>query len=55
MDLDDSETFAVIEWGEQDGCWRIITTENNIYTFDNLYGYELTVCGNIHENADLLE
>ena len=55
VDLDDSETYATIEWGEQDGCWRIVTIENNIYTFDNLYGYELAVCGNIHENADLFE
>jgi uncharacterized phage protein (TIGR01671 family) len=54
VDLDDSETYAVIQWGEEDGCWRIITCENSIYTFDNLYGYELTICGNIHENADLL-
>lgn len=55
VDLDDSETYAVIKWGEEDGCWRIITCENTIYTFDNLYGYELTICGDIHENADLLE
>lgn len=55
VDLDDSETYAVVKWGEEDGCWRIITCENTIYTFDNLYGYELTIYGNIHENADLLE
>lgn len=55
VDLDDSETYAVIKWGEGDGCWRIRTEEKSIYTFDNLYGYELTVIGNIHENADLLE
>ena len=54
VDFDDSETYASIEWSEDDGCWRIITCENSIYTFDNLYGYELTICGNIHENADLL-
>lgn len=48
VDFDDSETYATIEWGEDDGCWRIITAEKTIYTFDNLYGYELTVVGNIH-------
>ncbi len=54
VDLDDSESYAVIQWGEEDGCWRIITAEKTIFTFDNLYGYELIVIGNIHENADLL-
>ena len=54
VELDDCELYAVIEWDDAAGCWNINTIENTIYTFDNLYGYELTIVGNIHENADLL-
>jgi uncharacterized phage protein (TIGR01671 family) len=51
----DGDFYGDIAWDEDAGCWAIRTTENTIYTFDNLYGYELEVIGNIHENADLLE
>lgn len=51
----DGDFHGDIAWDEDAGCWAIRTTENTIYTFDNLYGYELEVVGNIHENADLLE
>ena len=54
VELDDCELYAVIEWDDAAGCWNINTIENTIYTFDNLYGYELTIVGNIHENTDLL-
>ena len=54
VELDDCELYASIEWEDEAGCWNINTIENTIYTFDNLYGYELTIVGNIHENADLL-
>lgn len=50
----DGDFHGDIAWDEDAGCWAIRTTENTIYTFDNLYGYELEVVGNIHENADLL-
>lgn len=51
----DGDFCGDIAWDEDAGCWAIRTTENTIYTFDNLYGYELTVIGNIHENPELLE
>jgi uncharacterized phage protein (TIGR01671 family) len=51
----DGDFHGDIAWDEDAGCWAIRTTENTIYTFDNLYGYELEVIGNIHENTDLLE
>ena len=51
----DGDFHGDIAWDEDAGCWAIRTTENTIYTFDNLYGYELEIVGNIHENADLLE
>ena len=54
VELDYCELYAVIEWDDEAGCWNINTIENTIYTFDNLYGYELTIVGNIHENTDLL-
>lgn len=50
----DGDFHGDIAWDEDAGCWAIRTTENTIYTFDNLYGYELEIVGNIHENADLL-
>ena len=61
VELDDGTEInnAVIEWEEQSGQWVICTTDTTytgtIYTFDNLYGNDLTVIGNIHENKDLLE
>lgn len=51
----DGDFCGDIAWDEDAGCWAIRTIENTIYTFDNLYGYELTVIGNIHENPELLE
>lgn len=56
VELDDGTELvnAVIEWDNNAGCWNIRTSDT-IYTFDNLYGNEMRVIGNIHENADLLE
>ena len=54
VELDYCELYAAIEWDDEAGCWNINTIENTIYTFDNLYEYELTIVGNIHENTDLL-
>lgn len=51
----DGDFHGDIAWDEDAGCWAIRTTENTIYTFDNLYGYELEVVGNIHENKELLD
>ena len=61
VELDDGTEInnAVIEWEEQSGQWVICTTDTTytgtIYTFDNLYGNDLTVIGNIHNNADLIK
>lgn len=52
--LDEYGVYAVIEWDSQSGHWNIITNENTIYTFDNLYGYELIVEGDIHNDSILL-
>lgn len=52
--LDEYGVYAVIEWDSQSGHWDIITNENTIYTFDNLYGYELIVEGDIHNDSILL-
>ena len=56
VELDDGTELvnAVIEWDNNAGCWNIRTSDT-IYTFDNLYGNEMRVIGNIHENPDLLE
>lgn len=51
----DGDFHGDIAWDEDAGCWAIRTTENTVYTFDNLYGYELEVVGNIHENKELLD
>ena len=51
----DGDFHGDIAWDEDAGCWAIRTTENTIYTFDNLYGYELEIVGNIHENKELLD
>lgn len=52
--LDEYELYAVIEWDSKSGHWNIVTNENTIYTFDNLYGYELIVEGDIHNDSILL-
>lgn len=56
VELDDGvePVNAVIEWDDDAGCWAIVTAEDTIYTFDNLYGNELEVVGNKKENKDLL-
>ena len=51
----DGDFHGDIAWDEDAGCWAIRTTENTIYTFDNLYGYELEVVGNIHENKEIID
>ena len=51
----DGDFRGDIAWDEDAGCWAIRTTENTIYTFDNFYGYELEIVGNIHKNPELLE
>ena len=56
VELDDNTemVYAVIEWDNNAGCWNIRTSDK-IYTFDNLYGNEIRVVGNIHQNPKLLE
>ena len=48
--------IAVIEW-DKETCRFVINiiSENLVYDFDNFYGKELEVIGNICERKDLLE
>lgn len=56
VELDDSVDFsnAIIEWDDKTGCWNIRTSDT-IYTFDNLYGNDLSIIGNVNLNKDLIE
>ena len=49
----DFEQVGVIKW-DKDTSMFVICVENIIYTFDEFYGYELEVIGNIYDNPELI-
>lgn len=50
----DVEDIAVINW-DNDCAMFTILQDDVIYNFDQYYGRELEVIGNIHDNPELLE
>lgn len=52
--LPEVETTGIIKWSD-DLARFVIVYENIQCDFDNYYGYELEVIGNIYENPELLE
>ena len=52
--LPEIDTTAVIEWSDDLARFTIIY-ENICCDFDNYYGYDLEIIGNIHENPELME
>ena len=49
----DFEQVGVIKW-DKDTSHFVICVENIIYTFDEFYGYELEVIGNLYDNPELI-
>lgn len=47
------EDIAKIRWSDLSSRW-VIESEDDIFDFDNTYGEDCVVIGNIHENPDLL-
>ena len=52
--FNDEDGYGVIEW-DDDGARFIINGAGIIVDFDNYYGYELEIIGNIYDNPELLE
>lgn len=49
------DEIGTIEWDEDEAKFVIIYKENDIANFDNFYGTDLEVIGNIYDNPELLE
>lgn len=52
--LPEVETTGVVKWSDDLARFTIIY-ENICCDFDNYYGYDLEIIGNIHENPELME
>lgn len=52
--LYESDEYGVIEWDNQTARF-VIEGDGVCYDFDNFYGKELEVIGNIHDNEDFSE
>lgn len=52
-DFNDEDGYGVIEW-DDDGARFTINGAGIIVDFDNYYGHELEIIGNIHDNQDLV-
>ena len=53
-DFNAEDGYGVIKW-DDDGARFIIDGAGIIVDFDNYYGYELEIIGNIYDNPELLE
>ena len=49
----DDELYAVT-WDEYTAAWSL-NAEALVYTFDNFWGYEVEVVGNVYDNPDWME
>lgn len=52
--IDGEDEYFVIEW-DNDTARFAMNSETLTVDFDNYWGYQVEVIGNVHENADLLK
>lgn len=52
--LCENEEIGVIEW-ENNAAQFIVSSDGFCANFDNYYGHDLEVIGNIHDDSELLE
>lgn len=52
--IDGEDEYFVVEW-DNDTARFVMNSENLIVDFDNYWGYQVEVVGNVYENADLLK
>lgn len=52
--IDEEDVYFTIEW-DNDGARFILASDGLTVDFDNYYGYECEIIGNIFDNPELLE
>lgn len=52
--IDGEDEYFVVEWNS-DTSRFVMNSETLTVDFDNYWGYQVEVIGNVYENADLLE
>lgn len=52
--IDGEDEYFVVEWGV-DTARFVMNSETLTVDFDNYWGYQIEVIGNVYENADLLK
>lgn len=52
--IDGEDEYFVVEWDSNTARF-VMNSETLTVDFDNYWGYQVEVIGNIHENADLLK
>lgn len=54
INIDEEDGYGIIVWDE-DAARYIIELLSIVIDFDNVYGHEVEVIGNIHDNPELLK
>ena len=52
--IDGEDEYFVVEW-DGDAARFVMNSETLTVDFDNYWGYQIEVIGNVYENADLLK
>lgn len=52
--IDGEDEYFVVEW-DSDTARFVMNSETLTVDFDNYWGYQIEVVGNVYENADLLK
>ncbi len=52
--IDGEDEYFVVEW-DGDTARFVMNSETLTVDFDNYWGYQVEVIGNVYENADLLK
>lgn len=52
--IDGEDEYFVVEW-DNDTARFVMTSETMTVDFDNYWGYQVEVIGNVYENTDLLK
>lgn len=54
VSIDRQEGYFLVEW-DADSARFVMTNETLIFDFDNYWGYQVEVCGNIFDSPELLD
>lgn len=53
--IEDFEEIYVVEWDEDIARYVLVQNGATMFDFGDVYGDDMEVIGNVHENSDLLE